>query len=119
MDPILWICIFLPLIVVLFEQQSRKKSAKQHRVLHRIRANMKGDGLTMNEILKQFVGKDCIITTMNETITGTLETVEDRWLVIAPLNSRNAGKEIIQLDYISRVREYPKGRNGRNKSVVV
>jgi len=72
----------------------------------------------MNELIKKFIGKECIITTMNESVTGIVESVEDNWIEVSPIKKNKIGSEIISLDYISRIREYPTSENGKRRIFV-
>ena len=72
----------------------------------------------MSEIVKNFIGKECIITTMNESVTGVIKAVEDNWIVVLPAGNNIIGTEIIKIDYVSRIREYPKNKNGKKRIVV-
>lgn len=68
----------------------------------------------MVELAKQFIGKECIIYTLNNQINGTIQAVSDGGLVL----ENNGTREIVNLDYILRIREYPRHKNGKKKSVV-
>lgn len=62
----------------------------------------------MSEIIKRCIGKTCIITTMSENVVGTIEAVEDHWIVVSSTENKAGGTEIINIEYISRIRESPK-----------
>jgi len=112
-----WICVFLPLFIILLTMDNKKKLKKQHILKILGRYKKKGD-INMNEIIKKFIGKTCIITTMNETITGKVETVEDNWIAISNDKKDTGLSELIKIDYISRIREYPTNKNGKKKLIV-
>ena len=69
----------------------------------------------MVELCKRFIGKDCIIYTYNSQIEATLKEVSDGAVLI----ERNGEEEAVNLDYIMRLREHPKNKNGKKKSIVV
>lgn len=73
----------------------------------------------MKELAKQFIGEECIIYTIASTdgsIQGTIREIDDGGMVI----ERNSGeREIINLDFVTRIRQYPRKKNGRKKSVVI
>ena len=74
----------------------------------------KGRRKHMQELIQDFIGKECIVYTYQYQLCGTVEKVEDHWLAL-----RNKdGVEVINLDYICRIREYPRKKNGKKKSVV-
>ena len=104
-------------MILLFEENKRKKAVKQQHILKIKKGKKKGGGF-MNEIIKKFTGKECIITTINESVTGLIESVEDNWITVSQIGNSSGGTEIINVDYISRIREYPKNKNGKKKPVV-
>lgn len=73
----------------------------------------------MKELAKQFIGKDCIVYTVtsNEAnIQGIIKEIDDGGMLI----EKNSGeKEIINLDFVTRIREYPRKKNGKKKSIVL
>ena len=90
---------------------------RQQLVLNTIKMRKKKGNFNMSEVIKRFVGKKCIITTMNEIVTGVIDAVEDNCIIVSPTGNV-VGTEIISIDYISRVREYPKNKNGKEKSII-
>lgn len=71
----------------------------------------------MKELAKQFIGKECIIYTINDgSVPGVIKEIDEGGMII----ERNSGeREIINLDFITRIREYPKKKNGKKKGVVL
>ena len=73
----------------------------------------------MKELAKQFIGKECIIYTVTSndaSIQGVIREIDDGGMVI----ERNSGEtEIINLDFITRIREYPRKKNGKKKSIIL
>lgn len=70
----------------------------------------------MKELAKRFIGKECIINTMNgNQITGVVKEATDG----AVLLDSNGNIEAVNIDYIMRIREYPRKKNGKKKSVVL
>ena len=104
MNPAIYVGVFLPLLVILLEQQQNDAQMTTNRIVKR-----KKKGLTyMNESVKQFIGKNCLIYTYNNQLTGIVVSVEDNWLTI----KTKAGTELVNLDYINRIREYPVKKQG-------
>ena len=72
----------------------------------------------MKELAKQFIGKECIVYTVTSTdssIQGVIKEIGDGGMVI----EKNSGeKEIINLDFVTRIREYPRKKNGKKKGIV-
>ena len=55
------------------------------------------------------------IASYDGSIQGVIKEVEDGGIVIL----KNSGEtEIINLDYVTRIREYPRNKNGKKKSIV-
>ena len=71
----------------------------------------------MSEMIQNFIGKECIITTMNASVTGKIESAEGGWIKIRALD-KNANTEIINVDYIIRIQEYPRNKNGKRKAAI-
>lgn len=68
----------------------------------------------MKELVKLFVGKECLINTINSQLQGVIKEVSDGGIIIT--NGENT--EIINLEYVIRVREYPRGKNGKKKTFI-
>ncbi len=71
----------------------------------------------MTEIFNKYIGKDCIVYTSNSSssaIECNILSVEDNWLSIRTRD----GEEVINFDYIVRIKEHPVNKNGKKKSVI-
>ena len=101
------------LLVIVFIT-TRNENALIRRILNKKDKNSK-EKLEMIELCKRFIGKDCIIYTYNSQIEATLKEVSDGAVLI----ERNGEEEAVNLDYIMRLREHPKNKNGKKKSIVV
>ena len=70
----------------------------------------------MTELAKRFIDKECLIYTFNgNQITGTLKEVCGGAVLI----ENNGTVEAVNIDFIMRLREYPKNKKGKKKSVVL
>ncbi len=70
----------------------------------------------MTELAKRFIGKECIIYSFNgNQYTGTVKEVSDGAIIV----ENGGSEEAINLDFIVRLREHPKNKNGKKKSVVL
>jgi hypothetical protein len=69
----------------------------------------------MVELCKKFIDKECIIYTYNSQIVATLKEVTDGALLIDVKGEEQA----VNIDFVVRVREYPRKKNGKKKSVVI
>ena len=114
----IWIAIFLPLLIVLWSDFENRRKERQRMVIKQKQRNRKGGIATMSDILKRFIGKDCLITTMNTTVTGVVEAVEDNWLIFRKPENGGSDNDMVNVDYVSRIREYPVKKNGKRKLIV-
>lgn len=102
-------------IIIAMSVRQRRTAAAVH--LHHIRK--KKGKIIMTELVKKFIGKECIIYTMNssaEQISGTIGEIDGEWITV---ENMNGGQEIVNLEYVTRIREYPRNKNGKKKSVVL
>lgn len=101
--------IFLIFLILFL---NRKESAKylETRIKRR-----NGDS-EMQELAKRFLGKDVIASTISSgTVDGILKEVADNAMVI-----EKDGKEtVVNLDFVIRLWEYPVGKNGKRKAIVM
>lgn len=75
--------------------------------------------LAMKELAKQFIGEECIIYTITSndgSVVGVIREIEDGGMII---ERNSGGREIINLDFVTRIREYPRKKNGRKKGVIL
>lgn len=70
----------------------------------------------MVELAKKFIGKECLINTFDNTqFDGTIKEVTNNAMLI----EHNGAIEALNLDFVLRIREYPKNKKGKKKSVVL
>ncbi len=71
----------------------------------------------MSDIFNKYIGKDCIVYTSNSNLSAiecNIISVEDNWLSIRTKD----GEEVINFDYVVRIKEHPVNKNGKKKSVI-
>lgn len=64
------------------------------------------------------MGKECIIYTVADNfgnIQGVIKDVNDTGITV----ENKQGLQAVNLDYVVRIREYPRKKNGKKKSVVL
>ncbi len=104
----------LVLLIVLFILLRTQKAAVARKAIQK----RKKDGKTqMIQLAKQFIGKECLIYAFdsNHQFTGVIKEVSEN----AVLVENNGALEAINLDFVIRIREYPKNKKGKKKSVVL
>lgn len=67
----------------------------------------------MYELVQKYINKRCLIYTYNGQIVGTITEVTQGAIQI--VNGKT--NEIINFDYIMRIREYPSKKSRKDKSV--
>ncbi len=104
--------LFIVLVFLLIVINTKTKRKKQVEVLKRIR---KGRNKIMNgDMLKAYIGKECVVYVLDKYVSGTVEAVNDNWLNIKTQD----GLEMINIEYIVRIKEYPLDKNGKKKWLV-
>ncbi len=73
------------------------------------------DRTGMWELANKFKGKECIVYTFNSQISGIIKEVENGAVML----EHDGSFEAVNFDYIVRIREYPRKKNGKKKSVVL
>ena len=71
----------------------------------------------MKELAKKFIDKECVIISFdsNHQYEGVIKEVGDSAILV----EKNGNIEAINLDFVIRIREYPKNKKGKKKSVVL
>lgn len=105
----LWIAL---LLLLFLESRKRRAAIKQQiRKKHSTKERER-----MQELAKQFIGKECLIYTItSSTVQGTLRDVGNGGLLVEGKDST----EVVNLDYVMRIREVPRNKKGKKKSVVL
>ena len=106
----MWLLFF-----VVFRQRSEQKTAA---VVHHIK-NRKKEAEDMEALAKQFTGRECIIYTINSndgSIAGIIREVSGGGLL---LEDAQGQLQAVNLEYVTRIREYPRNGKGKKKSVVL
>lgn len=104
---------FLPIVMlflIIFITRRNEKLVLQ-KIQNRKR---RGEKNQMFELAQKFLEKECIVYTFNTQVTGTVKEVKEGGILLKKEDS----EEIINFDYIVRIREYPRGKNGKKKSVI-
>ena len=114
MDPAMYLPLaMLWLIIFIMISRQRRASVIQRIVQKRKHGEEK---IRMKALAEKFIGKDCLVYTLSsQQISGKIVEVTDSALLI----DNGKENEIINIDYIIRIREYPKNKNGKKKSVVL
>lgn len=71
----------------------------------------------MNKLVMGYVGKECLIYAVGSSgvVTGTIEAVEDGWVSVKSFDGKTT--EVVNAEYITRIREYPRNSKGKRKAI--
>lgn len=113
MNPSTYIPIIMLWIIIFIMFRNRKSVIAKKMIKKR-----KVEGNTeMKELAKKFVDKECLIYAFDSShqFEGVIKEVTDGAILI-----EKAGTvEAINLDFVIRIREFPKNKKGKKKSVVL
>jgi len=105
--------IFIVIFLIILPAQRRRKAAAAMQLVLR-KKRVKGAN-KMHELLEKYIGKECTVYTLGDNnVTGTVTALKDGWLSIA---DKLGNEEVLNLDYIVRVREIPRNKNGKKKAI--
>lgn len=107
---------FILLVVIPWITRRRRLAAVTH-ILNKKKQNR--ENIAMKELAKQFIGEECIIYTITSndgSVQGVIREIDDGGMIV---ERKTGEREIINLEFVTRIREYPRKKNGRKKSVVL
>ncbi len=91
-----------------------EKSQNIRKIIKKRKKRGKND---MNEVFNRYIGKDCVIYLSNSSsnvMECRVNNVSDNWITVETRD----GVEILNIDYIIRVKEHPLNKKGKKKSVI-
>ena len=109
------LALILLVIIPWITRQRRLAAVKQ--ILNRKKQNKENN--VMKELAKQFIGEECIIYTVTSndgSVLGVIKEIGDGSMII---ERKSGEREIINLDFVTRIREYPRKKSGKKQSVVL
>ena len=102
----IWIIIF-----IMF--RNRRKVVIIRKIIKKRKV---GGDTKMKELAKKFIDKECVIYSFdgNHQYQGVIKEVTDGAILV----ETNGKIDALNLDFVIRIREYPRKKNGKKKSVV-
>ncbi len=101
------------LLLIVFIEEKRQRQILIKKLIYKKSTKEKKQ---MTELAKKFTEKECIIYTFNGAqIIGTVKEVTDGGIFL----EKDGNVEAINIDFVIRIREYPKKKNGKKKSVII
>ena len=117
MDSTYLILLALLFLVIIPWITRQRKVAAVRQILNQKKQSKENH--VMKELAKQFLEKECIIYTItsnDSSIQGIIKAVDDGGLI---LERASGEREAINLDFVTRIREYPKTKSGKKKSIIL
>ena len=115
------LCFLLLFWIFLFSQNRREEAQTARMVLRAKANNEKGDRLQMVELAKTMIGKDCVIYTFSssQTVRCVIQEIRDNALLVATGDGgKGSVSEVINLDFVLRIREIPLKKNGKPRNTI-
>lgn len=112
-----YLVIIAVLIIFFCIRRRRRTAAVAWQVLNQRKQNK--ENVVMKELAKQFIGEECIIYTITSndgSVQGVIKEIDDGGMVI---EKKTGELEIINLDFVTRIRQYPRKKNGKKKDIVL
>lgn len=105
-----YIVLFIVFLLLMYE--SRRKKLVVKKMISKKSKNK--ETTEMTELAKRFIGHECVVYTFSSQLTGTIEEVNGNAIIL------NNGKELeaVNLDYVVRIRDYPKNKKGKKVSII-
>ena len=113
MNPSTYIPIIMLWIIIFIMFRNRKTAIAKKNVKKR---KMEGN-TEMKELAKKFINKECLIYAFDSShqFEGVIKEVTDGAILVEKAGTTEA----INLDFVIRIREFPKNKKGKKKSVVL
>ncbi len=117
--------IYLWIVVFLIIYMSNASARRGQKALTIARANkikrMRGEKNIMKELVKQFIGKDCVIYTMNSSaalVDGIImEVSQDGGAIMVQSVKDTEDIQLVNLDYVTKIKPIPYNSKGKRKNI--
>ena len=101
------------LVFFLLHHQNLQKKQFMKQLMKRRNA---GGKQVMKALAERFIEKECIIYTYNGQLEAVIKEVTDGGLLI---KRKDNAEEVVNLDFVIRIREYPRKKNGKKKELIL
>lgn len=106
----LFLLVFIPWIA-----RRRRIAAIKH-IKNRKKQNKENN--FMKELAQKFIGKECLIYTVasdSGSVKGTVKEITENGLLI----ESDGNLQAVNLEFVTRIREWPRKKNGKKKEIVL
>lgn len=109
---------YLPLFIVflIIYMSCQRKKRKNTAIINHRKNHKNKEIFKMKELAQKFVGKDCLVYTITSDgnfVKGVIQEVTENGLLIESEGNLQA----VNLEYVTRIREWPKNAKGKKKTV--
>ena len=108
---------FLPIIFIFMVLYFINRRRRYGAVKQIIEKRKKRGNEEMKELATKFIDKDCLIYAFDggHQFEGVIKEVTDGAILV----EKDGALEAINLDFVIRIREYPKNKKGKKASIVL
>ena len=107
---------FIPIIIMLIVVFTLLRKNKLVILKNLIKRRKAEDKAKMVDFAKKFIDKECLVYSFDgHQFEGIIKEVSEGAILI----EKNGSLEAINLDFITRIREYPRNKKGKKKSLVL
>ncbi|MDR0532288.1 MAG: hypothetical protein LBG83_09550 [Oscillospiraceae bacterium] len=113
---------FWLVLLIAFAVIEPRRAARLSLALQNIKKRREKGESSVNEALQSFVGRECIIKTLNysnSTVIGIVTAVDGCWMTVKTGKAGEENINMINAEHITRIREYPRDKQGRKKSFFI
>ena len=102
------------MIIIIIMYRNRRKVVVIRKIIEKRKL---GDNTEMKELAKKFIDKECLIYSFDGShqYDGVIKEVTDGAILI----EKQGMIEALNLDLVIRIREYPKNKKGKKKSIIL
>lgn len=104
-----YIPVFVLFLLYFMGEQKKKK------ILKHIKKRKTEDQTEMVELAKRFLEKECVVDTIEHQVIGVVTEVLDGAILL----KTESGEQVLNLDFVERIREFPRNKKGKKKSVIL
>ena len=114
MNPSTYIPIIILWIIIIYVLFRNRRAVVARQIIKK--KKMEGNP-EMKELAKRFIDKECLISSFdsNHQFEGIIKEVSDSAILV----EKNGTVEAINLDFVIRIREYPRNKKGKKKSIAL
>jgi len=100
MEPANFIAIYMPMFMLFFVILPAQRE-KERFIIRKLKRK-RGEFLMTNELIAEFIGKRCKLSTgsLGNSVVGVIIEIKDNWLLV----ETNKGKELLNADFVQSIK---------------